>query len=526
MPVFSLRICAEEEGDNLRTRAGIVRHELAAVALYDFLSKRPVHRGKRVARNGICVREAGHQLLQGDRLGRSVAEQKRDGLSTGAGLIGRERASRCTGGDALAERPADGLGVVAAFGDIAHVHSVVHHGRTCGTPQERNDLRTGAGLVGAEMLGVRARGDAFLRCPKHRIIEVIVRLDIHEVVKHRVVIHKGCFDLDLAGRHGEGVLDVILLGELNFLAILVQHGKCLKSIALVRRDSDGHGRAFLSILRTDGHGAVLRFAGCGHGIARRGGAAGRRTAAALCSHGHSADSRFLAVYRFRSDMRCSFRNCGHLAVFIDRGNCLVIARPCKTLVCSIRRVNGHYQRTGGTCGQAHGCLVQRYAKHWNRRCVALATAGAFLIISVVVFFPLVGVLVADDQLIVGFRCLIIFSFRSSNGDGRLTGFKYLDIAVGVNGCYLRIATLVADCTLSSKNLPRLQDIATVGSAVCGICADILRQALNRRILNGEGIGFSVCADSLTIFCCASNIAILSRIFKTCRFRDICPRVDL
>ena len=77
-------ICAEEEGDNLRTRAGIVRHELAAVALYDFLSKRPVHRGKRVARNGIGVREAGHQLLQGDCLGRSVAEQKRDGLSAGA----------------------------------------------------------------------------------------------------------------------------------------------------------------------------------------------------------------------------------------------------------------------------------------------------------------------------------------------------------------------------------------------------------------------------------------------------------
>ena len=52
--LFAL-ICAEEEGDNLRTRAGIVRHELAAVALYDFLSKRPVHRGKRVARNGIGV---------------------------------------------------------------------------------------------------------------------------------------------------------------------------------------------------------------------------------------------------------------------------------------------------------------------------------------------------------------------------------------------------------------------------------------------------------------------------------------
>ena len=113
--LFAL-ICAEEEGDNLRTRAGIVRHELAAVALYDFLSKRPVHRGKRVARNGIGVREAGHQLLQGDRLGRSVAEQKRDGLSAGAFAVGRECVLRCTGGDALAERPADGLGVVAAFG--------------------------------------------------------------------------------------------------------------------------------------------------------------------------------------------------------------------------------------------------------------------------------------------------------------------------------------------------------------------------------------------------------------------------
>lgn len=162
--LFAL-ICAEEEGDNLRTRAGIVRHELAAIALYDFLSKRPVHRGKRVARNGIGVREAGHQLLQGDRLGRSVAEQKRDGLSAGAFAVWRECVPRCAGGDALAERPADGLGVVAAFGDIAHVHGVVHHGRTGGAPQEGDDLRSGAVAVRGKEIAAHATGNTVLHRP-------------------------------------------------------------------------------------------------------------------------------------------------------------------------------------------------------------------------------------------------------------------------------------------------------------------------------------------------------------------------
>ena len=319
--------CPIQERDDLGTGAGGIGGKAAvACAGGHVVLQRPLDRVYCVDRNAAKVRELPHGHAAFCRRFLAAAQEGHS-LGAGAGFVGREGRLRGAGGNALTECPSNGLSVVGIRRNVRHVHGVVYHRRTGGTPQERDDLRTGAGLVGAEMLVVRAGGDAFLRCPKHRIIEVIVRLDIHEVVEHRVVIHKGCFGLDLTCGHGKGVLGVILLGELDFLAILVQHGKCLKSIALVRGDGDCYGRAFLSILRADGDRTVLRLGRCRDGIGRSGRTAGGRTAAALCGHGHSANSRFLAVYRFHSDIRRSCRNSGHLAVFIDRSDRWLIAAP-------------------------------------------------------------------------------------------------------------------------------------------------------------------------------------------------------
>ena len=110
------------------------------------------------------------------------------------------------------------------MGDIREVAGALRLGRTGCTPQEGHDLGAGAGGVGAEVSVIRARGDTLLRRPLHRVVEVVVGLDVHEVVQHGVVVHEGDLDLDLARRHGEGVL-AIFLGELELLAVLVQNGQ-------------------------------------------------------------------------------------------------------------------------------------------------------------------------------------------------------------------------------------------------------------------------------------------------------------
>ena len=71
----------------------------------------------------------------------------------------------------------------------------------------------------------------------------------------------------LPGGHGECVLAVTLVGELQLPAVLVGDGNCFRRVAAVGLYCDRHGAAAGGIFRADGHGAVLRFVGCGHGIA-------------------------------------------------------------------------------------------------------------------------------------------------------------------------------------------------------------------------------------------------------------------
>lgn len=104
-------------------------------------------------------------------------------------VIRAKAAVTVAAGDAKARRPADSLGVVRAAVYIIKVHRVVHHRRTRRAPQERDELRAGAGGVRREVHRVRAGNDAALRRPENRVIVVRARGDIDEEVEHRVVVH-------------------------------------------------------------------------------------------------------------------------------------------------------------------------------------------------------------------------------------------------------------------------------------------------------------------------------------------------
>ena len=166
-----------------------------------------------------------------------------DRLLTGAGGVRAEFTIACAGGDTVLHRPRNCLSIIAVRRNIREAAHALGFGRTGSTPQERDDLRTSAGLVGAEMLGVRAGGDAILRSPENCIIVIIAGLDVHEEVQHRVVVHEGRRDRDLGGGHGEGVLAVALVGERKRIAVCIFDFQAAEDIACVGLGVDCHGRA-------------------------------------------------------------------------------------------------------------------------------------------------------------------------------------------------------------------------------------------------------------------------------------------
>ena len=88
-------------------------------------------------------------------------EQECDDLIPLAGLIGAEGTVFKTAGDPLLHRPQNGLAVVSAGVHIGE--GIAHAGRPRLdgiTPQERHDLGTGTGLVGAKGPVLEAGGDS------------------------------------------------------------------------------------------------------------------------------------------------------------------------------------------------------------------------------------------------------------------------------------------------------------------------------------------------------------------------------
>ena len=235
-------IGSEKESNDLCAGAAIVWPEQAITnAVGDAVLHRPCHSvcivaiGKNIAE--LCL--AIDQLTNG-------TEQESHALGTGAGGVRTEFAIARSCGDTVLHRPRNCLSIIAVRRNIREAAHALGFGRTGSTPQERDDLRTSAGLVGAEMLGVRAGGDAILRSPENCIIVIIAGLDVHEEVQHRVVVHEGHRDRDLGGGHGEGVL-AVLLGELDFLAVFVRYSERFQRVALVWRDGNGHGITTLGV---------------------------------------------------------------------------------------------------------------------------------------------------------------------------------------------------------------------------------------------------------------------------------------
>lgn len=136
------------------------------------------------------------------------------------------------------------------------------------SPQEGDDPRSRAVVVGAEEVPADAIGDPVVRGP----------LDGFGVISSGFYIAeragldfrgKDCPDLDLAGGHDKGVLAVALVGELQRVAVLVGVGEIIQPEAIFGPDRDGHGAALGNAFHTAGDAALLRLAGKIHGAGDR-----------------------------------------------------------------------------------------------------------------------------------------------------------------------------------------------------------------------------------------------------------------
>ena len=228
-----------QERNDLGAGTAIVRSEHPIVnAVGDAVLHGPGHRvcivavGEHIAELGLAV----DQLANGP-------EQEGHALAAGAGRVGAELAAAGTGGNALAQRPADSFAVVRVLGNICHVHSVVHHRRSSRTPQESDNLTSGAWLVRSKQAVAHAAGDAVLRRPLDGLEVIGIVRHVIEEVENAVVLHKGHLDLHLARRHGECVFPIALVGELEIIAVLVGDGNGFQHIAAVWFHRDCHGAA-------------------------------------------------------------------------------------------------------------------------------------------------------------------------------------------------------------------------------------------------------------------------------------------
>ena len=162
----------------------------------------------------------------------------------------------------------------------------------------------GARLVRSKETVADTAGNALFLCPLHGLVVVGAGGHITERA-YLNFLDKGSIDFNLAGGHGKGIFAVTLVGQFQFVSVLVNHGEFIQFEAVVRLDGNRHGAAAGSIFRADGHSAVLRFVGCDHGIAR-GENAGRRTAAGRRLYDQRCDGIFNG-----------FRHCIHFGLLCD-----------------------------------------------------------------------------------------------------------------------------------------------------------------------------------------------------------------
>ena len=248
--LFAL-IGSEKESNDLCAGAAIVRPEQAITnAVCDAVLHRPCHSvcivaiGKNIAE--LCL--AIDQLTNG-------TEQESHALGTGAGGVRTEFAIARSCGDTVLHRPRNCLSIIAVRRNIREAAHALGFGRTGSAPQEGDDLRTGARLVRPKEAVADAAGDALFLRPLHSLIVIGTGGHIAERACLNF-LSKGSIDFDLAGRHGKGIFAVALVGQLQFLTILVGNGEVIQFETIVRLDGDCHGITTLGVAAVCCHCAV------------------------------------------------------------------------------------------------------------------------------------------------------------------------------------------------------------------------------------------------------------------------------
>ena len=194
--------------------------------------------------------------------------QERHALAAGAGRIRGKRRRGHAVRDAVLDCPGNRLGIVSAHRNIREAACGLRLGAAGGAPQEGDDLRTGAGLVGAKHRVGQAVRHVLIDCPLHCVGEVSVRGNISKAGSSS--LNELRLDADLAIRHDKAVLAVAEVGERKQIAARILDGEAAELIALVGLHRDGHIRALGGVGRGNGHRAV-GDSGSGRGIGRRAG---------------------------------------------------------------------------------------------------------------------------------------------------------------------------------------------------------------------------------------------------------------
>ena len=174
----------------------------------------------------ICVRcNISKCAAAADRRRTRCAIEEGHSLLTGAGSVRAEPVAARATGDTVFHSPCNRLGIVAVSRNIGKAARALGGGRTCCTPQEGYNLRAGAGGVGAEVCGVRARGDAFLGRPQNSIMEVVIALDIGErLSRNGRFLYEATCNGNIAVWHGECIL-AVHFRKLYAVSVLIQNTK-------------------------------------------------------------------------------------------------------------------------------------------------------------------------------------------------------------------------------------------------------------------------------------------------------------
>ena len=231
--------------------------------------------------DGVGVERVGLRISEVRAAARGALEgavQERHALAAGAGRIRGKRRFGHAVRDTVFNGPGHRLSVVSARREIREVACCLRLGAACGTPQESNDLRARAGLIGTKHRVGQAVSHALVDRPLHRVGEVSVRGNVSKA--GRSSLNEFRLDADLAVRHDEAVLAVAEVLELERIAILVEHLDRAELIALAGLGRDRHGLALGSGGRIDRHRAVL-VGWDRNGVARAG---RRRAARVLAAH--------------------------------------------------------------------------------------------------------------------------------------------------------------------------------------------------------------------------------------------------